>query len=656
MKSKGLFANFSIRTKLAVGFGLIIAALFAVTVVSGMAIYELRTMQDAIYKEDIPTMSDLLLLSDNMNRLEAAVQMLILIDDLTVKDREVSEISDITQSTNKILKNTEGRFQQDPEALEVLVALEKEMSPFNDPEFVNEMNLPIKPTTTDQKAALLHKRSPLFRSLKDLSASLKGLPERLATKRRAAAEAHQKQTFIIFAAVCSSALLAAVALVMLMNKLIASPLLKLTSAMHRIAAGELSISGHYLSSDRKDELGVLARSFVKMSQALKERTDQLDSAIRRTRAILQTAPDGIISLSQDGVIEAVNEATQDLFDYHSTELYGKSVLTIMPDFEFPENAIDMSGQQMRVTYQPGGEILNEQRWRKQQEMIGVCKDGSTFPLEVASSVLNLSDRKIVTCIVRDISERKEMERRVSEFYSMVSHELRAPLTSIRASLGLMEGGKLGELTEKTKRFVVIARSESDRLIRLINDFLDMRKIEAGKLELHLDDVVPAQLIEATIEGLRGFADKEQIELTGEYLFNDTIRGDGDRLRQVLTNLTSNAIKFSHEGDEVILRVEPAAEAFVRFSVVDKGDGIPADQLHKLFARFQQTESARSKGGTGLGLAISKAIVEQHGGKIGVESVVGLGSVFWFEVPLAIPEEKGQNPMAVIEGIERAGEA
>jgi PAS domain S-box-containing protein len=238
-------------------------------------------------------------------------------------------------------------------------------------------------------------------------------------------------------------------------------------------------------------------------------------------------------------------------------------------------------------------------------------------------------------VAHDINQRKEAEKRVSEFYSTVSHELRTPLTSIRGSLGLIEGGLAGEIPEKAKQFIAIARSESDRLIRLINDILDIRKIEAGKLTLSLVHCSPAELISSAIDGLRGMAMQSDVEITSLATFNATLLCDRDRIIQVLANLISNAIKYSEKGRKVAVSVDYlAGESVCRFSVIDRGQGIAGDQIHKLFNKFQQLDSSdsRPKGGTGLGLAISKSIVEQHGGKIGVNSFIGQGSAFWFELP------------------------
>ncbi len=236
-------------------------------------------------------------------------------------------------------------------------------------------------------------------------------------------------------------------------------------------------------------------------------------------------------------------------------------------------------------------------------------------------------------IARDVTEKKEAERRVSEFYSTVSHELRTPLTSIRGSLGLIEGGLTGPVDEKTLQFIKIARTESDRLIRLINEILDIRKIEAGKLELKIRAVPARDLAASVSESLKGMAEAAGVYLENAVHSDVKLLCDRDRITQVLNNLVSNAIKFSGINQTVLIKFAPSRPGVYRFSVIDRGPGIGMAEQGKLFGLFQQLDASdsRKKGGTGLGLAISKAIVEMHGGTIGVESREGDGATFWFEL-------------------------
>jgi len=235
-------------------------------------------------------------------------------------------------------------------------------------------------------------------------------------------------------------------------------------------------------------------------------------------------------------------------------------------------------------------------------------------------------------ITQDITERKDVERRVNEFNSMVSHELRTPLTSIRAALGLIEGEQTKGPAE-TMDLIHIARIESDRMTRLINDLLDIKKIESDKLELKMEQLAPLEIVEAVLSSQR-VTTESNIAMRADVSANDRFMGDRDRIIQVLTNLLANALKFSPKNSEVVIGVS-CVDGNIRFAVTDHGPGISEGEQEKLFVPFQQVDSSdsRAKGGTGLGLAISKAIVIKHGGRIGFDTKSGAGSTFWFELPI-----------------------
>ncbi|MBX9667082.1 MAG: PAS domain-containing sensor histidine kinase [Candidatus Obscuribacterales bacterium] len=265
------------------------------------------------------------------------------------------------------------------------------------------------------------------------------------------------------------------------------------------------------------------------------------------------------------------------------------------------------------------------------------KNGSLFWNELTVSPVHDESGRLINFIgiQNDISARMEADQRISEFYSMVSHELRTPLTSIRTSLGLLEEGTGGPLSRESYKLVEIAFRNTDRLVRLVNDILDFRKIQAGKLELHSEDLLAREAIEQVTNELESTAKEKQITFEISINFEKKFKADRDRIEQVLTNLVGNAIKFSPERSKVIIQADYGRDGFVCFTVRDSGPGIPKSEFNKLFQKFQQLDASdkRRNGGTGLGLAISKALVEMHGGSIGVDSKVGNGSAFWFEVPI-----------------------
>jgi len=241
----------------------------------------------------------------------------------------------------------------------------------------------------------------------------------------------------------------------------------------------------------------------------------------------------------------------------------------------------------------------------------------------------------------DIVQLKELERLKADFVSTVSHELRTPLTSMRGALGLLLSGAGGELSPKGRDLLRIALTNTDRLIRLINDILDIEKIDAGHVQMRRDRLRLRPIVESTMAGLEGLARDAEVRLEVGECADVEIFGDADRLTQVFTNLISNAVKFSPKGAAVELSGE-IIDGSVRVGVRDHGPGIPPEFASRIFGRFQQAESAalRRSGGTGLGLSISKAITEMHAGRIGFQSAEGGGTEFYVELPVA-PSPTGE---------------
>lgn len=249
-------------------------------------------------------------------------------------------------------------------------------------------------------------------------------------------------------------------------------------------------------------------------------------------------------------------------------------------------------------------------------------------------------------VINTMDELKSLNQAKSEFLNIASHELRTPLTSIKGSLSLIGSGVMGELNPSCTRLVRIAETETDRLIRLINDLLDLAKIEAGKLPLahawHPWDTV----VSKTVEGLLGLAHEAEVHIKADPAPGLEIFVDHDRIQQVLTNLISNAIKFSPHGGWVHITSEITEYGALLVKVKDQGPGIAPEDYEKVFQRFRQVATPQPQNtilkGTGLGLPIAKALVAEHGGEIGVESEPGKGSVFWFTLPQWRDEESSSE--------------
>ncbi|MBX9686676.1 MAG: PAS domain S-box protein [Candidatus Obscuribacterales bacterium] len=353
----------------------------------------------------------------------------------------------------------------------------------------------------------------------------------------------------------------------------------------------------------------------------KRAENMLKESELRTRSIIESMPIGLVITSPIGEIELVNPQMEKIFDMTKEELLGQHLSELFPGNEefSPENF--KAGAYQR--------LLARVREFKAQR-----KGGEIFPAELTVIVFNTSEGSRLLINILDVTERHSMERLKREFVSTVSHELRTPLTAIRGSLTLLSIGALGEMAEQAMKAVKIAERNALRLVNLINDLLDIEKLEAGKMEMVFEQVQISTVFERAFETVRPYAEQFDIKLELQMPEDLLLSADCDRLVQVMINLLSNACKYSPKHDTVtVSSSKEENQLFV--SIVDHGRGIPAETLPKIFERFQQVESADSKrkGGTGLGLAICKAIIEQHNGSIGASSEYGKGSKFWFRLPL-----------------------
>jgi len=333
------------------------------------------------------------------------------------------------------------------------------------------------------------------------------------------------------------------------------------------------------------------------------------------RLALEAAPAGMLLMNSSGSIALVNIQIEKLFGYPRAELLGRGAEMLLPE---------------RLRAHP---ILTR-AMGPGEELYGLRKDGSEVPIEIELNPLHTSEGEFVLCSIVDLSQRREMERMRTDFVSTVSHELRTPLTSISGSLGLLQSGVMGALPDKAGEMVRIAYNNSGRLVRIINDILDIGKLEAGRLELRLQSMPLADLLRQSVEANSSYAEKYGVRfLLDEAAANDPVLVDPDRFMQVLANLLSNAAKFSPPGADVLIRVR-ASDGKMRVEVEDHGQGIPETFQERVFEKFAQADASTTRHfeGTGLGLSIARKLIEAMGGSIGFTTRVGQGTIFHLELP------------------------
>jgi len=428
-------------------------------------------------------------------------------------------------------------------------------------------------------------------------------------------------------------------IILFVSKRILTPLVNLAKAANRLQAGELSTRLN--ASSVHDEFNTLYSTINAFAENQQQATNQLESKVnqqtKRLSAVIDNVVDGIITIGERGEIESFNPAARKIFGYSDAEVIGQNVKMLMPEPYHSEH----DGYLDHHINTGEKKVIGIGR-----EVTGQRKDGSTFPMELAVSEVIIDNVRHFVGITRDITERKRIEQMQKEFVSTVSHELRTPLTSIRGSLGLILGGVTGELPEKAKALLTIANNNSERLIHLINDILDMEKITAGKMQFDYTVVNLTSVVQQAVESNKGYGDQlhvrfELISAPDEAVM---VKVDEKRMAQVMSNLLSNAAKYSPTDDTVEISIE-ASEKSVRITVHDNGKGIPEEFKSRIFSKFAQADSSdtRQKGGTGLGLNITKEIVEQQGGAIGFESEAGRGTTFYVDLPIWSETAKVEKP-------------
>jgi len=362
-----------------------------------------------------------------------------------------------------------------------------------------------------------------------------------------------------------------------------------------------------------DEISHLDRVFKDMALAL-------EMAHKKERAVIDTMPAGLMIVDAAGLVQMANPTSGKLLAYEEGQLLGQPVTVLFAG----SSTIDPR-EFIEQLFLKAKERVDERNATR-------C-DGTSFPVELSMTSFGVNDEQYYLLVLMDISERKEIERLKQEFVSMISHDLRTPLTSIQVFLNMLGKGMLGQMSESVQRKAEMADRNASRLINLINDLLDIEKMESGQLALSQEDSSLTSIVDRSIESVRGLADQQGISLELDCAHDVHVIADSDRLVQVLVNLLGNAVKFSSKGATVRVTVEcDSSVACVK--VIDQGRGIPEHLRLSVFERFKQvsTKDATERKGTGLGLAICKAIVEQHGGSIGVDSAEGHGSTFWFRLP------------------------
>ncbi len=375
---------------------------------------------------------------------------------------------------------------------------------------------------------------------------------------------------------------------------------------------------------------------VRLENRVEQRTAELTVALEfvrenenRIKTIIETAQDSFIGVDFEGRITDWNSQAEKMLGWTRAEILGRPLSTVVP-----QRFRDSLGKALRLFTHTGVAGFANTKL----ERLVLTRDGREIPVEVRIGLINSSKLKFFSAVLHDVSERKQVERMKSEFLSTASHELRTPLTAIYAALDILHSGMAGELPPDVKELLGISHKSTERLVRLINDVLDVEKIDSSSMTYHMLVQPLLLLVQQAITATRTYADQHQVkfELTSDGA-DSLVLVDADRVIQVVVNLLSNAAKFSPDGGGVVKIKLLRLPGYVRVSVIDSGSGVPENFRDRIFQRFAQSDSSdrRQKGGTGLGLNICKSIIEKHQGRIDFVSEPGEGCEFYFDLPLAV---------------------
>ncbi len=445
-----------------------------------------------------------------------------------------------------------------------------------------------------------------------------GFDENQVSKRVAAAYARFAQ---IVAAYLGMSLIGVMAIVPLLTR----SLRRLGAAARRVASGDLSADLTVKTS--VEDVAALAVDLEWMREEVVSRTHEVAAREKETRAIVESAADGIITIGENGVTERANRSAEEIFGYAQGELAGREISELVPD----ESRGVCQAELENYLSTGQSQVLNASI-----EVEGLRKDGTKVPIRLAVSEVCIGEKRSFTGIIQDITQQRELEDMKAHFLSAVSHEIRTPLNAIVSAAKVLKkyGNKKPDTVE---RFAGVITDEGARLTRLINNMLDLAKMEAGKVDWVMGEIQAVSLLER-IEFLGGAAAAEKSIALSVQADEDLppVYADFDKIIQVLTNLINNAVKFTDTGGRIEVRAVRHNERNLRFFVRDSGKGIAEQDQPRVFEKFKQVGEADQGAakGTGLGLHICKEIVDVHGGKIWVDSQVGEGSTFAFTLVVA----------------------
>jgi NtrC-family two-component system sensor histidine kinase KinB len=611
--------GWKLRSKVLTGYGLALCLIFAVIVWSLVNMKRLGKAAEAILKENYESILAAENMIDSIERQDSAILLLML-------NYPEESIKQFRENENHFLLWL-GRAKDNitiPGEGKIIDDIDKGYSAY----LVNFSSLQATVRSDTAKAAAFYHETvlPSFTSVRDSCIQLREINQQtMFSASNRAADVATRAFWSVFT-IGSISVVAALGFSLLLANFIVKPVHQIIEATQRISKGDYDVE---VKSESRDEIGMMAEDFNMMVKRLKAYRDlnlkQILSEKHKSEAIIRSINDGLIVLNTELKIEDINPAAAQVFDKRPDEIRGRHLLEIIKDeklFSYVKQAFETE-----TVSQPEDEqdnILTVNKGLSQQHFLFSVTPVFAGEDAVASMVL----------LLRDITRLKELDRLKSEFVMAASHELKTPLTSIAMSISLLKEKSMTKLDSKESELLYAADEEVQRLKALVNDLLDISRIEAGKMAIDFDSVSVELLFERVVGLLKKQADEKFVELSFSPASDlPAIKADVNKITWVLTNLVSNALRYTSSNGYIKLSAEQTGSR-VYISVSDNGAGIPYEYQSRIFDKFVQIKTQKDLGGSGLGLAICKEIVRAHGGTIWVDSQPGEGSTFTFTVPIA----------------------
>ncbi len=602
-----------IRQKLMLGFGGLLFIIIVVGMLTMVKIGELGEAIDIILKENYRSVLACQNMNESLERIDSGI-LYVFSGNKTEGHRLIGEYTiNFRKALQDELENI--TLPQELEKAHQIEALFKEY------EDIVSSTLASGATVIEQQGVYFSKMQPLFLQVKSATHDVLIMNQKNMVEANDAARAKARIARRFMLAAILAATFIALLFSYFVHKWILNPVNRLIESANEIRAGNLDL---VLEENSSDEIGRLSASFNEMASALRQirKKDRINfvRTKRATEEVFKALPAAIAVLDLEGKVEVSTETADNHFGLKPgvfvSEL-GFEWLSTLIQNALDENRIIESNPECGYVQQF---IANREYFF--QPMAVPIQSGKDH-IEPTGVALILKD-------VTQVHEQKEMKRNI---VSTVSHQLKTPLTSIRMSIHLLLEERIGALNEKQIELLVAARDDSEKLVSILDDLLDINRIESGKLQLAIEPITPIALVRDSVEIYITEAKDKGIAIinaVSEKL--PEVEADANKIAQVFANLLSNALRFTAPGGSITISAEQEGEHVV-FFVEDTGTGIPKNELERMFERFYRAAGQDEKSGVGLGLAIVKEIVRAHGGEVGVESTVGKGSIFHFTLPI-----------------------